>query len=368
MPLGLLTLLVSLAYVPLLPSNAAVGRWVVAGLGAFLLSWWVEVRWTLGHTMFLALLGFMLLGMGWTVSRWETGGELVQWVVLLVVFCVAAEEPDLTWFWRGLCAGVTVSTAFSVAQVLGWDRLWTLGSQPAGLFLSKNMLSDVAVVALVGALGLRDWERLWAVPPALSLVLVSSRASVVALAVAGVLWAWVALPRWWRMGLVSAVFIVAAVAANMAMSGLLGNFSDRLEIWGLVSRHLHWFGDGLGSFSVAAPNLEFAHNEYLHYAFELGVGSVLIWAILGLPLAWGGTRERAALAAFLAICVTWFPLHAPASAFVAVVLAAHLWGTRGRALRSRPTCRVAGPLSLFDLWPAFSGAVPAPDHTGLRHV
>lgn len=368
---GVWAFAVAVAYVPMLPSNAVVGRWAAVAIGAAILLWRARVTPSFATVLFGCLLAWIALGLAWSVSRWDTGGELCQWVVLAAAFCVAHELESLDDVWTGFIAGVSVSAAFALAQHfgapvarhLGDAGVWSIYQNPVGLFLSKNMAADAAVLALIGCFTFR---RLWMLPgPALALILVGGRAAVLALGAAIAASAWLTFPRH-RLPLVTAAALGLAALTLAAWGGLLGRFDDRVSLWALVVTHLHVFGDGLGSFAVAAPSIEFAHNEFLQYAFELGIGSAFLWGIFAVALSSGPVLERAAVTALLAQCVVWFPLHAPAPAFMGMVLAGHLCGLRDRAVCLERSRGMARSLGLLDVEPTGIGAMQVADHHRLR--
>lgn len=370
MPLALLTLLVTVAYIPGLPSNAAVGRWVLVAVGSAVLLWQVRVRWTPGHLAGSALLLWCAAGLVWAVSGWDAAGELLRLLGLAAAFMVAAEEDSLDRVWVALALGVTVSAGFTVVQALGWSPVWNVdpGQHPVGLFLTKNMATEAAVLAVIGAVGAGRLGWLLLPGPLLVLYLVPSRAAILALAAAAMAWLWTSHPRH-RLVVLYVGSVIAAVLVATAVRSLSGGgdrlvfLADRWEIWSAAARNLTVMGHGLGSFSVAFTGYEFAHNEFLHYGFELGVGLLFLIGVLGYGITADRPREQVAMAAVLVMACFWFPLHSPLTAFMAAVLAGHLCGARYRRVRPEPARRVhhpdradhTGPLGIGALQPADGG-------------
>lgn len=361
---------VAAAYVPFLPSNATIGRWGAIAAGAVVLLWVARLRPSPGHLMLAAFLAWIAVGLAWSVSRWDTAGQLAQWIVLAAAFCAAFDLDSLDGVWTGFALGVTVSAGFALAQYAGapvarhlWEPgVWSIYADPVGLLLSKNMASDAATLALIGCCALRRWPL--AVGPLIALWLVGGRTAPFALGAASLAAAWTAWPRL-RVDLVCCAAAGAAVVWLAFEAGMLGQFADRWSIWTLTARHLHVLGDGLGAFSVAAPSIEFAHDEFLQYAFELGVGSVFLWGVFGYAMVHGSALERAFLAALGAECLVWFPLHAPAPAFLGMVVAGNVCGRRRRAVLLERARRVARSLGLFDGEPLGIGAMSEADHKRL---
>ena len=360
---GLWSFGVTVAYVPFIPSGSTYGRYAFLGLGAAALLSRARIVLSPGHLMVAALLTWMCCGFLWTTSALDTAGEIVVWVMLAAAFCVAFDLPDLDDVWTGFCAGVLVSACFALAQAHGANPVWSIYKDPVGLFLSKNMATDVAVLALIASCAR---PRLVFMPAALvSLWLVGGRSAVLALGCAGFAFAWFTVPGR-RLTIVGVALACSATIAAIASTGAFGLYADRLEIWTLVARHLSLVGHGLGTFAVAAPGLEYAHNEFLHYGFELGIGSVLLWGIFVYALGSGPILERVALVAILAESLVWFPLHAPVPAFLGMVLAGHLCGVRHRAGVYERARGMARSLGLFDGEPTFAGSLHEADHRRLR--
>lgn len=360
---------VAVAYVPWLPSHATFGRWWVITVGAIALLFTVRIHRTPGHWLFVALIAWMALGLGWSVSRWDTAGELLKWTALLAAFCVAAEVVDITPLFAGMGVGLICSAVVAVAQALGHAPVWQVYDNrfftlmtPVGLFVAKSQVGDTA--ALVAILCAR--RRLWplAVVAAALFVAAEARASYLAVLVAVVVFLWTDRPAW-RWVIAATSGIVASALVVIAVHGALGLFRDRLDIWRFILPHVTWHGDGLNSLAVAATGLEFAHNEFLHYAFELGIGSAFLWGIFAYALWSGPSIERAAVAGLLALCGVLYPLHEPVPAFVGAALAGHLCGHRRRAVLLERARGVAGALGLFDEQPSGVGALQPADHRRL---
>lgn len=372
--------LATAAFVPLIPSGSTYGRDAAIALGAALLIWRSRVALSPGHLMLACLLAWIALGFLWTTSSWDTAGELVRWSIFAAVFCVAFDLDDLDPLWTGVGAGMAVSAIFAIGQHFGVRPTWFSSADPVlsvyaghwsiydgpgsvGLFLSKNMAADAATLAVVGCCTKSRWVFL---PAAVSsLWLVGGRTGIVAIIAAGIAWAWITFPGR-RAAIAAAVLAIGLCALPIALTGGFGIYNDRLEIWAVVVRNLTMLGYGAGTFASAAPGLEFAHNEFLHYWFELGIGSVFLWGTFAYALASGPVIERCVLVALLTSCLVWFPLHAPLPAFVGLAVAGHLCGRRHRAHALERARGMARSLGLFDGQPAFGGAMQEADVAVLR--
>lgn len=331
MRLAVPAFLVAVAYAPGLPSAATYGRWaVIAGTACFLV-WYVHHGHTLGHKLGAAFLIYCAAGLTWTVTRPDTAGLLFQVACLGIIFCYAAQQPDVKDAWEGFALGVAANAVVALGQHVGISPVWNIADGPVGLFVSKNMAMEAAVLALVGAVATRQWLL---VPPAAFLAMASgSRAAVLVGCLCAVYWAFTHLPHKYRM-LGASVAMIAFAGFGLALfdHDYLVRSGDRLEIWMAALSHVNVWGDGLGSFALAFPGYEHGHNQFVHFAFELGIGSMLLWGVFGYALsAPGHFSSKVGLVAILSVCLVWSSLLSPAVAFMGAVLAGHLCGVRGRA-------------------------------------
>lgn len=330
--------LTATAYAPGLPSAANVGRWLVVGVGAAVMIWWVRLRPSPGHWMGFLLLAWMAMGIQWSISPADTLGELLQWCVLGAIFCIAAEVEDLTPAIRAFCWGITATVPLVIAQALGYQPVWNhMVVSPVGLFMTKNMLVEVAALAAVAAL---TYRLRWCLPgPAFCVGAAGGREGVLMIGAGLATWGFFALPRPGRIG-AAALVVAAAVMTypqlDFTHAGPRWTYMmDRFEIWQYTLDMITPLGWGLGSFG-ALTTYEFAHSELLQYAYELGAGVLLLIGVFAHALSNNGPA-RPPLAALTAACLVWFPLHAPGPAMVGALLAGHLCGSRGRARVAQPS-------------------------------
>lgn len=333
--------LLGLAYIPYLPSNAVVGRWVVLEVGAALLFCLVKVRWTWGHTLGAALLVYMLVGsIFWAVSGLDAVGGLVQWFFGFgLAFCLGYEIRDTRPLWWGLLIGISTSLPFTITQYLGYSSVWVFGGS-FGTYLSQNMAAEAGVIGIAAAVALR---QLWLVPiPFAVAYLAGARATYLALFAMLVVWVWTSHPKlriWLGAAFVATVLLVFALYLTGLKPGYF-RVVDRIEIWTLITRNVHFWGDGLYSLAVAAPGIEFAHNEVLHYAFELGIGSVFLWALICRALQGRDEGALLALVGILMFAAVWFPFHEPLAGFVVAICAGRLCYCRDLVRSVQPTRRI----------------------------
>lgn len=334
--LGAAALAAGALYVPGIPSAATAGRWWAAGIAGAVLLWWRSVPWTPAHWAGVALLAWAALGSWlWAVSGLDATSDLLRLAAAGTVFAAGAraERGEVERAWLFFAAGVSASACFSLAQWAGYAPVWVAPGHIAGLFLTKNMAVEAGVVALVGAIAARYW---WLAPgPALQVALAGGREGVVLLAVALLAAAWWLAPRArFHLAILAGLALIGtAVAIQLGAEWPTLRIADRLEVWWTALRSVNLWGDGLGSFQVAVQAYEHAHNEAVHFAFELGIGSLLMWFIFGEALRGEWVAAKVAIVVILAASTVWYPLHAPATIFMAALLAGHLARERA-ALRS----------------------------------
>ncbi len=304
--------------------------------------------------LFLAWSAFSLL---WTPIVLD--GLLQMWHLILMagVFCIAAQTKNIKPALLAFCIGVSISGAMAIAQTYGTDLVVQVVS-PAGLFLNRNFLAEAAAVALVLAIGYRWWLL---VPFLLAgSFLPTSRNVMIALALAGMMWLW---NRSRVAVLCLCVIGAGALWNNYNEPRGYGDraIPERIAIWRDSLDGLQFFGNGLGSFYIKFPinasridtawnRPEYAHDEPIHMAFEMGApGMGLLAIFLAVAFAGIGQVEKYALVVIASTSLFSFPLHLPATAFIFALLAGHAAanGYRGGRLanlvRKRPLFRVYQP-------------------------
>jgi hypothetical protein len=275
------------------------------------------------YAVLLAWVGVSLL---WTVSPWDTAGSLLHWLALLGVGILASRIDARGKIWVGVALGVSVSLPFVLLQVLGYSPVRSLASVGfpgnAGLYLTDNVLAEVAVVAVV----LMGTQRRWGlvVAPALC-ALLSGRSEVLLMLLAAGL-VWTATRRY--------AFAALLIGAGLLLAVLLAGYDPwpdsmhtRFQIWSVVVSNLSILGAGFGTFGTLLPVYGFAHNEPLQLMFELGVGSILVFGVVGYVFIRApNAGDKAALAALAASGLVWAPLQDPSTSFLFVLLVGTLFG------------------------------------------
>lgn len=338
--LGVTAFLVGVAVWPWFIGFATTPRWAVLAVAVPLMCLDLRVRMTRGHALGLAFLGWATLSLAWSISTADAINELWKWLLLAGAFCVGAETEDLQGFWRGVGIAVAVSAAVVAAQLAGYSFVPQM-APPAGLFGNRIFLAEFAALALVGTVN-RSWLAL---PAVFVLGTATSVGALFGVAAVASVWLW----RRSQLAalIVPAVIVTTIVAASprpaveTGFARHLASAAVRTALWLDVAAQIVPLGHGVGSYYVAeaqsSPRQQaldlreaHAHSDPLELLFEFGLGclplaGLLVWA-LGAPVH----RECLVLVVFIASSLVGFPLHNPATAFVAAVVAGHLCGARHR--------------------------------------
>lgn len=356
MLLPLVIFVASVAYLPGVTSATTVGRWAVLACGAVLLMRATR-RASLGpaHAWGAALLAWGALTALWSASPVDSAGELWHWLILAMLFLAASRSREQNGVLVALVAGLAISWLFAFDQLLGHEPVLAT-DVPAGLFLSRNALGEVAACALVWAIARRAWSL---VPAPLLLVAMSgSRGALLATAIGLGAMLWQRGCRW------SVVFpgllaVAGAAAITWHRDPTLESVLTRFDIWQFALVNLTAAGYGLGTFATLAPGFEYVHNEPLQLAFEIGLGSLLA-VPLALRALRSGSPESAALAAILGASLVSFPLHHPMGAALVAVLAGLACGARDRVDCGERLLGDCGSVRSEYEWQDTAGDLPEP--------
>jgi hypothetical protein len=339
MPLAVLGFLVSIAYIPI-PSAVATPRWIAIEVGAFLILLFTSIRTTATHWIGAALILWCALSITWSVSAYDATGALLQLVALGAVFCIGSETEDLKQFWIALALGASINAVIAIFQVSGFhifDPSGHTAGFPIGLFGNKNFLANFGALALIGTISLVSTK--WFAPliagSATAALLPMSRGTIVAVVVAAGASLWKAKKLGWWIPLTISIVIALAILIDTEINPLRfeRSIDTRLAIWDWTISNWSTFGWGLGNYGTVFP-FEHASNDPFEIVFELGIGSVLYFWIIGIclverkiPIEW------AVLVTVLVESLFAFPLHQPATAFVAALVAGRIVGDRARRRR-----------------------------------
>lgn len=319
---------VTAAYFPGLLSPAYTPRWAILLIGLPLAAALdprtipLTLRWIVAW----------VLAMATVATAWASPDPLSGWLELfyIAILCLAALAgaglSSMTDVMRGIGVGLAVSSLLAVSQYVG---LWSpvpQSSSPAGLFYNSEVLAELAALVLVWSITTtanRAWIiGLFALVP---LVLCGSRVAVIA-AACGLIYAW-----WPRNPITrAAVIAVGLTALGIMVFGVglhkMASADHRLILWGSTIMAWTQWGHGLGWFEASHPFEGMAHSDALQVIAEVGIAG---FALLAIPIiAFRRNRgTHAERACFVAVCVEVFisfPLHFPASGFLAACLAGYL--------------------------------------------
>lgn len=341
--------LVTTAYLPAIAGFAVTPRWAVLALMLPLLLCFTRINLTIGHLYGIAFLLYATASSAWTTVPLDALDELAKLLILATAFCLGSETEDIDHVYLWFAAGICVSAAVASAQFAGLQPVEVIHGLTgrSGLFGNKNFLGEAAALALVGALPLlgdrpKDpWRWVLYLGCAVALALANCRGAWLGLALAGIVWLW---PRH-RLAAVAAVvaaLIVLRVALGISVNG---SSYQRLAIWLDAWDGLTLWGRGAGQLYATLPEhgprlisqltrTAHAHSDILEAIYDYGIGAIILLAIFAFALAGPhqpkDERSRLVLVAFIGAGLVGFPLHQPATAFLAALVAGHLCGQRRR--------------------------------------
>lgn len=332
--LGAFSFAVMVTLVPGIAAPATTPRWaLLSAVVPFLASFSLPTKFDVAHALGALFLGWCAITLAWTPNLWDGLDALWKLVLFAGLFCIGAALRDLRPVWIGAALGIGVSSALAIGQLFGVElveRIEGPTGMAAGLFMNKNFLAEPAALVLIGLV----WHRLWWLVPLVlpAVVLPGARGALLALAVAGI----VALRGWWRVyaGALAALAVVACVV--LAKNG---SFPERMIIWTSTLDGLTWLGNGIGSFYALfpshAPAWDFltsrpvhAHNDWLELAYDLGLPGILMLLGAFYCALRAEGPDRLVLIAFITEGCLGFPLHFPATVFLAALVAGRLCGDR----------------------------------------
>lgn len=284
------------AYWPGIAGAATTPRWIVAGLLGF--AWFVMPRapWTLSAALGLALLGWLLASLSWSVGALDGVDTALKLGLAVIAFAVGQHVADLRPLFVGAAVGLAISSVIAIAQVLGWHGIPSIDDAPAGLFVNRGRLGSAAALVIVGLVSLRilRFDLIAMVLP--GLLLANNRAAFLAL---GVGICCVPAPKVVRAAIIG--FAIGGAAFVLANKGIDTSASERLWIWRDTLSGVTFWGHGLGSFRELYPTYldafaqswalttaptrpEHPHNELLWLLFEGGVPALLLAGAFALSL------------------------------------------------------------------------------------
>ncbi len=324
--LNLTCFLLPLAMLPALISGGIAPRWALLSVMVPLMLWQVDVGRAPYRWLLASLMAYAALSLSWMEVPLDAGMEMWRLALLIGAFAVGSSVQSVRGPLTLMAIGVAITLPLVLLQLAGYQGITQMSHPPAGLFINKNVLAEIAAAMLVAMVYTRQW--LIAAALAVIVLVAKEKAAYVALVVAGLVYLW---PRDKNLASMIATFCgVVMVALLMA-----GAENGRFSIWLDTIQGFTLFGHGVGSFWTAFPinathydlsvhRPEHAHNEILHSVFEFGIGAAGIWFVVWKALTGRREFERLVFATIIVEGLFSFPLHMPVTAFVAALLAGRL--------------------------------------------
>jgi hypothetical protein len=323
--LNLLCLLLPLAMLPGLMSAGTTPRWAVLALLVPPMLYWVDWEKVPHKRLLIATLVFAAFSLLWMEVRYDGYLELWRMTLIFSAFAVGAVCGNLERPLTLMAVSLALTLPLVFFQALGYQGI-PQTAPPAGLFLNKNVLAESAAALLVAMTFLRRWHI--AIPLLVITLLAQERAAYVGMTAAVILYLW---PR--RRSLAYA--LLACIGVSVLVMSSTPSALDRFGIWQDTLQGVTWMGQGIGSFFTMFPATathidtmlvrpEQAHNEFLHFLFELGIGSAGLWALGYFAIRGKQELERLVFASIVAMSLFAFPFHMPLTAFLAALVAGRL--------------------------------------------
>jgi hypothetical protein len=331
---------IAMAYLPGIVSATVAGRWAVASICAALMLLFFKTRPFLGPGHFWAglLLIWAALSTVWSVSPFDSLGELYHWVTLAALFFLASQyNKSADNLLLAIVFGLFVSVPFALLQWKGFVPVIAtdVPASPSGLFLSKNALGEVSAMTLVWAIARRNW---WCMPAPLLLVLLSGSRGALLGIFLGLVYL---VPSWrWRVLMLIVTLMGFALLTRLHDIGMT-SIVQHIDIWAVTIANLTWFGYGLNTFGTLIPQYEFSHNDTIQLLFELGPIGVFLAVMLFVRAVRRCTPETCALVALAGASLVSFPLHHPTGAVLMAVLSGYCCGVSDRTSRAKSIIRAS---------------------------
>lgn len=267
---------------------------------------WIKAQSPTLHWAFVPFLAYATLSLAWTPNVPDGLNAVTALAALGLCLALGLLWPIPRAAWFALAASGAASSAMAVAQAAGWQPFPTYQSRYAGLFFSPIAQGETLALLAILLLSARFWWLCLPLVPGIALA--QSRGGLAALAL-GIL----AMARRPILLLLLALLAAYAFTLSPTQADL-----ERLQIWQASSSLLTWQGNGAGSFlslwlskDGLAHQPEFAHNDYLQFAFEYGLGFLPLLALFAVGLAQTTSRHWPALVAFIFMAAFSFPSFTP---------------------------------------------------------
>lgn len=323
-----LGLILTSAYVPGWTGATVLSGWIALSIMLpFYLIQRIEMG--LGHWLGLIFLAYASASVLWAPVPQQAVWDLWLTWCLAFAFCLGAKGYDRR-LWVGMAVGLAPANAFALAQWLGYNPIFANNYISfAGTFVNPDMFGETACLVTIALIVSRCyWPLVLTIPP---IYFTQSRTVIVAYAAVIALAAW---ERWrWVVVIPSLLLMLCVGWLVMGNTADRPHHSDaiaeRFAVWHDTLDGVTILGHGAGSFFMLYPQFakrtdtmatrpEDPHNEFLNLAFQYGIGSIPVLALILLGLT-SARPERYVLAAWLTIAFFSFPARIPTEGFVGMV-------------------------------------------------
>lgn len=337
-----------LAFVPWFRAAATIPRWALLSASVPMLLCLVKLRPGKAHWLLAAGLAYAAASIFWMDVPLDGVNGLWMLVILAGVFCLGAESGSILPTMKAMAMALSLMVPIAVAQVYGWSGVSQI-EVPGALFLNTDIFGESCAALAVAMMVIRCW---WLVPGLLlGLALSKDRTGMVALFVSCAAYAALHYKQFTLRKMAILVFLLATVSGAIVGTSFVKRSTidadakqGRIAIWRDTIDGMTWKGNGIGSFyseyqrdatrlNTLVERPDQAHSEPLQYAFELGAGSVFLFAAMLYALGGRLELERIVLIAVLVEGLFAFPFHMPVTGFVGALVAGRLSGARYHARR-----------------------------------
>ncbi len=340
MGLVVLSFLISIAYWPGVSGGSTTPRWALLSVFIPFLLMFNRVPLTVGHLCGIFFLAYAGVSIAWAPFLPFALNAYWQMILMAGAFALGSSLTSLRSVLIALGVGFALNGMFVIIQGIWWNP-WHYLETPGNpnivaTFINGNLLAECTAITLIGLAAYRVW---WLVPLQLPAIILpwtngTPRAPIVAIAVAWIAWLWPRRP-----------IIATHIAGLLVIGGILviGGHNDsvyqRYNFWVDTIKGINtWWGHGIGSYYITFPEYsehsntlisrpENAHNDWLEYIYELGIGVVPLIYLLGIALRSNKEPERLMLIGAITISAVGFALHMPAGQFLAALTAGCLCGS-----------------------------------------
>ena len=329
-----LAFFLSLVFWPGISGGATTPRWALLSCVTPIVLLFRPTPWTTAHVVGLVFVLWCGITLLWTPNLAFGLNAYWQIILMAVVFALGSSTVTLRPVLIALGIGFGLNSALVLMQGLYWDPfkyLVTPGNPSiVGTYINGNLLAECAALTFIGCTAHRLW---WTLPGLVPSIIQpwtngTPRAPLLALGAALVVYVWRWRPLWAvHLGTLG-IGIGLVVIGGQGHNDSLG---QRLSMWQDTIHGLTFWGHGIGSFYLTFPEYadhfntlvsrpENAHNDYLEYIYELGVGSVLLVYLVGIGLRTTRQAELYMLVGALVLSALGFPLHMPVGQFMAALI------------------------------------------------